>query len=400
MNENNQLPVEPIPYKKALFGVFLGGIIAFSTEYSLQPILSLLSQTFNLSPAATSWAISIAILSMAFTMPMLANKSHLLPRKKVMSVSLILACLLTGAVGLCEDFRLLLFVRMVQGCLLATIPILTIAYINEEVPIEHVGVGVGIYISGTTIGGLLGRVAVSALTDYLTWRPAVIVIGVISAVLSLLFMYYLPAPRHDPKANKAMGGFFIRAKAFFGGPNSLVPVFLIACCCMGSFVSIFNYLPYVLVKPPYSLSQTIIGSLFLTYLFGTVNSTVMGRMADRHGATRIIMLNTAIMLCGLVLTLLPSLAGKFIALALICTGQFGTHSSACSILGKLVPNDSALASSIYMFSYYVGASLVGSGSGLCFQAFGWFGVVALACGLVAFSLLLAIKLHLAHADLR
>ena len=45
---------------------------------------------------------------------------------------------------------------------------------------------------------------------------------------------------------------------------------------MGVFVCSYNYIGFRLAAPPFSLSQTVIGSVFVLYLIGAVSSTVMG----------------------------------------------------------------------------------------------------------------------------
>lgn len=85
------------------------------------------------------------------------------------------------------------------------------------------------------------------------------------------------------------------------------------CCC-------FNFISYVLLAPPYSLSQTVVGLLFVVYLFGTFSSTYMGRLSDQHGNGRVLILGLLIMLTGGLLTLLQPLVFKFIGLAIFTLG--------------------------------------------------------------------------------
>ena len=50
---------------------------------------------------------------------------------------------------------------------------------------------------------------------------------------------------------------------------------------MGVFVCAYNYIGFRLAAPPFSLSQTTIGFIFVLYLLGAVSSTVMGDLAGR-----------------------------------------------------------------------------------------------------------------------
>lgn len=117
--------------------------------------------------------------------------------------------------------------------------------------------------------------------------------------------------------------------------KKLLWIYLVAFLIMGSFVAVFNFISYVLLAPPYSLSQTVVGLLFVVYLFGTFSSTYMGRLSDQHGNGRVLILGLLIMLTGGLLTLLQPLVFKFIGLAIFTFGMLGSHSVACGWVGKL-----------------------------------------------------------------
>lgn len=148
--------------------------------------------------------------------------------------------------------------------------------------------------------------------------------------------------------------------------KKLLWIYLVAFLIMGSFVAVFNFISYVLLAPPYSLSQTVVGLLFVVYLFGTFSSTYMGRLSDQHGNGRVLILGLLIMLTGGLLTLLQPLVFKFIGLAIFTFGMLGSHSVACGWVGKLNQGDKAQSSSMYMFFYYAGASSLGTLGGCIF----------------------------------
>jgi len=57
---------------------------------------------------------------------------------------------------------------------------------------------------------------------------------------------------------------------------------------MGAFVAIYNYIGFRLLAPPFLLSQSAIGAIFVVYLLGSVASAVMGRLADRYGRRNVL----------------------------------------------------------------------------------------------------------------
>lgn len=109
-------------------------------------------------------------------------------RKLATAVGLIGAAILTIMIGFSGSFEAILGMRLIQGLLLAAFPSLIIAYINEEFEPFNVGTVIGIYISGTTVGGLFGRLVVSAITDFVSWRMGLIVIGILYLAVGIAFL--------------------------------------------------------------------------------------------------------------------------------------------------------------------------------------------------------------------
>jgi len=161
---------------------------------------------------------------------------------------------------------------------------------------------------------------------------------------------------------------------------------------MGVFVCSYNYIGFRLAAPPFSLSQTIIGSVFVLYLIGAVSSTVMGSLAGRYGRRKVLWIAIACELVGVAATLPNNLAVVIVGVALITWGFFGAHSIASSWVGLRAPGARPQAAALYLFFYYIGSSLVGWAGGLFFARGGWPGVVALLVSLAAVGLAIALRL--------
>ena len=55
---------------------------------------------------------------------------------------------------------------------------------------------------------------------------------------------------------------------------------------MGAFVTVYNYLGFRLIAPPFGLPPALVGLAFLGYLAGSYASTAAGRLGDRVGRRR------------------------------------------------------------------------------------------------------------------
>lgn len=304
-----------------------------------------------------------------------------------MAASLVLSALIVIFTAFSPTFGTLIGFRILQGIVLAGLPAIAMAYLGEEVDPKSLGVAMGIYISGNSIGGMAGRIITGSITDLFSWRIAMGSIGVISFLLSLWFWLHLPKSNYftpKPLELKTL------VKSFVGHLKdpALLCLFCIAFILMGSFVTLYNYIGFELIAPPYQLSQTIVGWIFIVYLTGTFSSTWMGRLSDTLGRRKVLWLGLVIMVAGAVLTLVAPLVLKIIGIAIFTFGFFGAHSIASSWVGRRAQTAKAQASSLYLFFYYSGSSIAGTAGGFFWSHFGWAGVI----GFIIFLLLVAFPL--------
>jgi YNFM family putative membrane transporter len=146
---------------------------------------------------------------------------------------------------------------------------------------------------------------------------------------------------------------------------------------MGGFVTLYNYVTFYLLAPPYALSPAQVAFIFLAYAFGAGGSSVMGGLVTRIGRPRILYAALAIMALGLLLTLLSPLAAIIIGIVVFTIGFFGAHAVAASWVGVRAVTARAQASSLYLLAYYLGSSISGTGGGFVWSHWGWTGVVAM-----------------------
>lgn len=377
-------------YTAAIIALFLGSMVAFGAEYCVQPIIPVFTEAFELTPATASLAVSFGTGGMACAMLLIASFARKIERKRMMVIALLGASLLAIIMAVSQSFGLILVLRLCQGMLLAGFPVMAVAYINEEFDSAILGAVVGIYISGTSIGGLVGRMLLSFLTDLFTWRAALASLGVLYAVIGVAFLLLLPKAKREAEPNAKAAGWheFVRLLS----NARLVGVFAIGLCIMGAFVCTYNFISYVLLAPPYSLSQTAIGFVFLLYFIGTVSSAVMGRLSDRIGNGPVICISILCMMAGNFISLAAPFAVKILGIGLLTYGFFGGHSAACSWAGRLDAGDKARISAMYMFFYYVGASVIGTLGGHFLSGWGWNGIVGFLTAVLLAALLISLVL--------
>ena len=77
---------------------------------------------------------------------------------------------------------------------------------------------------------------------------------------------------------------------------------------MMKLVAVYNYIGFRLLAPPFALSQSAVGAIYVVYLVGSAASAIMGRLADRYGRRNVLSISETIFIAGVLVTLAGHLA--------------------------------------------------------------------------------------------
>lgn len=377
-------------YKKALPLIIFSAIASYMLKHGPQPLVPLIASEFSLTPAHGSLIVAAEMLGMSTILLLVIVFSDYLNRKWMPALGLFCASLLGFVISFSPSFPLIVTLRYLQGILLGTFPALMVTYINEEFSSKLAGTLIGIYLGSTAGGGLLGRFTTTLLSGHFSWRQSFFILALIGLVVSLAFCLWFPASRFNPQ-EKHLGSLHRTILPLLTN-KSLLLLSWIGFTIMGTFAAIYTYITFILMEPPYSLPKTILASIFLMQLCGSISSTVAGSLIDKWGSSLILRSSLVIMAIGSLITSGLPLACKFIGLGVFITGAFGSHVAATSWISRLPGVSRAPATSLYMLFYYIGGSVLSVAGGLFFHACGWYGVILLINICVAISLLALFKL--------
>ncbi|MDR3567881.1 MAG: MFS transporter [Syntrophobacteraceae bacterium] len=368
-------------YRQVNIAFFAAGFVTFITLYDMQPLLPVFSREFGVPAALASLPLSLATCTLAVALLFVGALSETLGRKEVMIASLFLTSALALATALTHTFAGLLSIRFFQGIAMAGLPAVAMAYLSEEIAPESLSAAMGLYIGGNAMGGMTGRIFTATVAQYYSWRTALALIGVSCLLLSLYFAKALP------------GSVNFRRRAF--APRALLRSILepltdpglrflygVSFVIMGSFVTLYNYITFRLLAAPFSLSHSVVGWIFLVYLLGSLTSSEVGRLVERVGRGRGLMLLLMTMVVGALVTLSSVLGVIVVGVAIFTCGFFGAHSIASSWVGARARTARAQAASLYLFAYYFGSSVSGTAGGFFWSWRQWPGVVLLILALL------------------
>ncbi|MGO9740784.1 MAG: MFS transporter [Roseiarcus sp.] len=370
---------------------FLGGFATFALLYAVQPLLPIFARVFGLSPATSALALSVSTLVMAPSLVIAGSASEVLGRKRMMVASLAASAIATLLAGLAPGWGALLALRALAGFALSGLPAVAMAYLADEIAPDALGFAMGLYIAGSTLGGMTGRLTVGWLADRYDWRIAVASLGVEGLAGALYFLFALPHERAFVAKPPELGALIAALAGHFRDPG-LRLLFAEGFLVTGAFVCTYNFIAFRLAAKPFSLSATSIGFVYLAYVVGAVSSTVMGDLASRFGRRRLLWTASAIGIVGVIVTLPDRLPSALIGLALVTWGFFGAHSISSSWIGLRAASGRAQASALYLLFYYLGSSVGGFSGGWFYAAWGWNGVAAFVGALIVGALIVAWRL--------
>ena len=379
-------------FMRVTLAFFSAGLATFALLYCVQPLLPVLSQQFGVSPAASSFALSLSTGMLALGLLITGPLSDAVGRKSVMVTALMLAAIFTLISTTMHSWHGILIMRALIGLALSGVAAVGMTWLSEEIHPGFIAFSMGLYISGNAIGGMSGRLLSGVLTDFFSWRVAMATIGCFALASALMFWKILPPSRHFRPASLKPRSLLINFRLHWrdaGLPLLFAEGFLL----MGAFVTLFNYIGYRLLSAPYFLSQSVVGLLSLVYLLGSWSSPKAGTMTVRFGRGPVILASTAIMLTGLLLTAFSTVRAILPGIMLFTAGFFAAHSVASGWIGPRARRAKGQASSLYLFSYYVGSSVAGTVGGLFWHNFGWCGITLFISTLLIMALLVGWRLH-------
>ncbi len=359
-------------FMRVTLALFSAGLATFALLYCVQPILPVLSHEFGVSPASSSISLSLSTGMLAVGLLFTGPLSDAIGRKQVMVTALMLASVCTLLSTMMTSWHGILIMRALIGLSLSGVAAVGMTYLSEEIHPSFVAFSMGLYISGNSIGGMSGRLLSGVFTDFFNWRIALAVIGCFALASALMFWKILPESRHFRPASLRPKTLFINFRLHWRD-KGLPRLFLMGFLLMGSFVTLFNYIGYRLMLSPWHLSQAVVGLLSVAYLTGTWSSPKAGAMTARYGRGPVMLFFTAVMLVGLLLTLFSSL---WLILPECCSSQqaFRRPLGRQQLDWPARPSRKGQASSLYLFSYYLGSSIAGTLGGVFWHNYGWNGV--------------------------
>ncbi len=377
----------------AVAAVCLCGVFAFLDLYVTQPLLPLFTRVFHASKSVASLTVSTATLGVAISAPVLGALAERLSRKRVIVTSIIALSIPTLLAATSPSLRALDAWRFLQGLILPGIFAIAITYIGEEWDHHAVPIVMSIYVSGTALGGFLGRITAGLVAEHFTWRWSFVVLAVFTLAGAAAVARWLPSETR-PMPSAPHPGLLAQLEsmlAHFRNPH-LLATFAVGFGMLFTLVGAFTFVTFYLADPPFNLSTAALSYLFAIYLIGLIVTPGGGYLVTRIGMRAGIAVAICASLAGVLLTLSHSLWIVVLAgLGLVCTGVFIAQATANSFLRHAAaPGTRASAAGLYICCYYMGGTAGGVIPSYTWEIGKWPACVALIASILLVTLFIAL----------
>lgn len=377
--------------RQVSLALFLAGFCTFALLYCVQPMLPVFSAEFGVNAAASALPLSLTLGGLALSIVGTVTFSLKFSRRNLMFASMVGAALLNVAAALAPSWQFLLTTRFLEGVALGGVPAVAMAYLSEEMDRRDLGKAMGLYIAGTAFGGMMGRIAIGPIVEFLSWRGALAGMGAAALIAAIGFFCLIPKSRHAPARHSVKLCQHLRIWGQHLRHTAMLRLFAIGFILNSIFVMLFNYVSFRLSEPPYELGESAISAIFLLYMVGMVASVGAGHASDRFGRRAPLALGLASTLLGALVTLGSSLPLIIAGIALVTIGLFMAHSVASAWIGQLAGPAKGHGAALYLLFYYTGGSVIGSLAGYPWEHGGWSAVVIVAAGFALLGIVLTFE---------
>jgi len=357
----------------------VGAIVA--NIYYIQPLLSTIATAFRISVPQVGIVAMLtqfgAALGMLFFVPLGDTKE-----RRRLIVSLLLAeSLCLALMASAQNFVWLALASFGIGITTATVHVI-VPFATHLASAARRGATVGAILGGLLLGILLARTFSGLLGAWVGWRAIYWLASALMLLLAVLIRTGLPVSKPELKLSWPSlirsTAVLIRNEPVLREAATLGAIFF---CAFNAF---WTTLVFFLETPPYHYGSAVAGLFGLVGAVGAVCAPFIGRMADRYGARRNILISLIVTLFSFVILYLfgKHMSGLIAGVALLDIGVQSGHVSNQTRIYGLQPEARSRMNMVYMVCYF-SAGAVGSYAGsVLWHHFAWAGVCGLGCVLL------------------
>jgi MFS transporter, YNFM family, putative membrane transport protein len=347
------------------------GVAIFGLLYYPQPLLPSIAADLRVSASTASLAVSMTTGALALSVLVLTDLAERVGRARLMRAGLATASVATLVTVAATHMWQILLLRTIVGVALGAVVATAMGHLAAETPVERIGRVMGLYIAGTCLGGVLGRIVPGSVVDGSSWRYATAAIAAICVAAGAVFAGTLPPPGQRLTRARERPETFAAIVTGLLDKAAMRRLGVIGLVLMGVYVALFNVLAFRLGEPPFNLPTVTISALFVLSATGAASSMAAGHLADRVG--RPVTLSSCILLAmvGLALMTDDRFWAVTVGLAVVTAAFFAAHAVATAWVSVVAGRYRSQGAALYLCAYYTGSAVIGPALVATYERGGW-----------------------------
>jgi predicted MFS family arabinose efflux permease len=287
----NSPVTNPLPALLLLL-LAVGAGLAAATLYYAQPMLGVLGEEFQATPAAIGLVPTLTQLGYALGILLLAPLGDRFDRRRIIlgkAGALVLALLAAAA---SPSLGMLLAASLAIG-LAATLAQDLVPAAATLAPDAQQGRMVGMVMTGLLLGILLSRVVSGFVAEHFGWRSMFVAAAVSIAMLSAVLGWRLP--RFVPTSQLGYAALLGSLLTLWRRHSALRRAAVAQGLLSLAFSAFWSTLAVMLHAEPFHLGASAAGAFGLAGAAGALVAPLAGRMADRRGPELVTRLGAALL---------------------------------------------------------------------------------------------------------
>jgi predicted MFS family arabinose efflux permease len=366
-------------------------LLAFSTGcvvaniYYVQPLLADIAREFGLSVAGIGAVAMLGQIGTGVGMLFFVPLGDKYERRSLISALLVLESIALAFAASASSVTWLSLACFAVGALTATVHVLVPLAAHLAPPRER-GRIVGTVLSGLLVGVLLARTFSGVVGAQYGWRTVYWFAS--GLMLTLAITLRLTLQPSEPDLSMKWSDLMRSVAGLAREHATLREAALLACLLFMSFTALWTTLVFLISTPPYHYGTTAAGLFGLLGASSAAAAPLVGRMSDRYGSERPILIAIVSTVVGYLVLLFfgRMLVGLLAGIVLIDLGVQSGHVANQSRIYSLVPTARSRINTFYMVSFFVGGALGSYLGPLGFNLAGWAGFCAIPLAALVFAL--------------
>ncbi len=287
---NEVMPPVNQPNRTAILVVLaLGTFILGLAEFSMMPMLPLISETFGSTPSQSGYAISAYALGVVVGAPILMLTTANMRKRKALLIFLSLMCIANSLSAFANSLEQLVFFRFLSGLPHGAYFGAAILLASEIAPAGKRASFMSKVFMGLTIATIVGVPIVTLVGQHLSWRYCLAGAGV------LAFIAFICVSKVVPNTDNATPSNLLNELGVL--KNKLVWTILgIVIIGFGGVFCIYTYVADTILEVTNTAPYTISIAMVMFGIGSTLGNYVLGKAADKSAikTTGLVLISTIV----------------------------------------------------------------------------------------------------------